>query len=150
MKINPLSSVRKAVIEEKKRKSLERLRLYKLNNKDKIKEQGKRYYLKYKERISERHKVYNQNGGNLRRLYNITLSDYQLLLKKQNGKCEICERHETIKLRGKVKNLAVDHDHKSGKVRGLLCSACNRAIGYFGEDIKVLESALIYLKRHGK
>lgn len=58
---------------------------------------------------------------NLKRKFGITLEQYEELLVKQNYSCAICERHED---QFKIK-LAVDHDHKTGRIRGLLCTACN-------------------------
>jgi len=69
------------------------------------------------------------------------------LLEKQNGKCAICGNHE-IAIHNVTKNkqnLAVDHCHKNGKIRGLLCQDCNRGIGLFHEDISRLEKAIKYL-----
>lgn len=77
----------------------------------------------------------------LKRMYGITLAQYQDLLNKQDNKCAICAK--TPKQEGK--NLAVDHCHKTNKVRGLLCLDCNTAIGRFKEDRKLFERALEYL-----
>jgi len=66
------------------------------------------------------------------------------MFKKQKGKCAICRN-----LQGKNKRrMDIDHDHKTGKIRELLCNSCNKAIGYFKENTTVLESAIIYLKKH--
>lgn len=74
--------------------------------------------------------------------YNITRKEYDLLLQKQNSKCAICQRErDTMK-----KRLAVDHDHKTGKVRGLLCNNCNSALGNFRDSIQILRTAVKYLK----
>jgi len=73
---------------------------------------------------------------------NFTVEQYQELLKKQNGVCAICGAE-------KNKNntsLCVDHDHKTGKIRGLLCHLCNTAIGKFNDDILMLEKAIEYIK----
>lgn len=58
--------------------------------------------------------------------YGITTHDYNRLFDEQGGKCAICERHQT----GIVKRLFIDHDHTTGKVRGLLCNRCNTAVGF--------------------
>lgn len=65
----------------------------------------------------------------------------------QGGVCLICSRPETAvdKASGKVRALAVDHDHKTGRIRGLLCSACNRALGLFQDDPELLAKAADYL-----
>ncbi len=60
----------------------------------------------------------------LQRKYGITLKEYKAMLRAQNESCKICKRH-----RDNFKNsLAVDHDHKTGEVRGLLCFYCNKRI----------------------
>ena len=69
------------------------------------------------------HKQYFSSFGSLRR-YGITLDDYNALLKKQGGTCAICKTAPTRK------KLFIDHDHKDGRVRGLLCSRCNLLLGY--------------------
>jgi len=59
-------------------------------------------------------------------LLGITISDYKLLLEKQNGSCAICDLECSTGRR-----LAIDHDHKTGKVRGLLCYSCNIKLGWY-------------------
>ena len=80
----------------------------------------------------------------LRKNYGIGLETYNIMLQMQNGVCAIC---------GKVnpdgKALAVDHDHITGRVRGLLCAKCNWAIGNFGDNSKMLKRAFEYLEKGG-
>lgn len=80
--------------------------------------------------------------------FGITLSDYAALAAEQDNKCAICANPETEMRNGKVKALAVDHDHATGKVRGLLCVACNTGLGKLGENRNVLLSAIRYLDKH--
>lgn len=80
----------------------------------------------------------------LKALYGLTLDKYEEMLASQEGLCAICRRPESQANR---KNLNVDHNHSTGEVRGLLCSLCNRAIGYFQDDISILMSAVSYLKK---
>lgn len=72
--------------------------------------------------------------------YRIRLEDYDSILKSQGKVCAICKKKELEKV------LHVDHDHITGKVRGLLCKKCNSAIGYLSDDTNVLKSAIDYLK----
>jgi len=73
---------------------------------------------------------------------------YRVLFEKQDGKCAICGVTEGHRSRyGRVCRLAVDHDQRTGKVRGLLCNSCNRGLGRFKDSIKTLEAALRYLQR---
>lgn len=83
--------------------------------------------------------------ANWRNLYGIefTVEQYEELLVAQGGVCAIC-------LEDCVKSLAVDHDHKTKTVRGLLCMKCNTALGAFKEDPSLLEKAIAYLKGKGK
>ena len=75
-------------------------------------------------------------------------SKFQTLLLAQNGKCAICgATHGHRSCRGQVCRLAIDHDHKTGEVRGLLCNNCNRGLGRFKDSVENLEAALRYLKR---
>jgi hypothetical protein len=84
-----------------------------------------------------------RKGKEIERLYGITLKDYEHLYILQNGVCAICRKPEGRK--GKV-FLVVDHDHETGKVRGLLCSNCNSGLGFFKDSLESLSSARQYLK----
>lgn len=84
----------------------------------------------------------------LRYKYGLTKEQYDEMFSWQNGVCAICKRPETAVMGKKVMELAVDHCHTSGKIRGLLCSTCNTALGSFRDDIQVMESALKYLEHH--
>lgn len=73
------------------------------------------------------------------------------MLSIQGGVCAICKKPERHRSNGpKVKRLAVDHDHTTGEVRGLLCNNCNRALGLFGDDVTALQAAIDYLSRVGE
>lgn len=95
----------------------------------------------YRQQCYEAHRLFV-----FRTKYGITQEDYDRKLIEQKGKCDICGRDNPG--RKGAKYFAVDHDHKTGKVRGLLCSRCNCAIGSFQDDIAVIGAALEYLKRH--
>lgn len=85
----------------------------------------------------------------LRKDYNITLEEYEVILEKQNGTCDICDKEETATKRGtkEPRMLAVDHCHETGKVRGLLCSKCNTALGSFKDSKELLRKAIQYLTK---
>lgn len=74
----------------------------------------------------------------LKTTYGLTPEEYQALYDKTDGKCYIC-------LEEKDYYLHVDHNHSTGKVRGLLCNHCNRGIGMLRENINTLKSAIEYL-----
>lgn len=85
----------------------------------------------------------------LKHKYNLTLEDYNKLWEQQNGLCTICGNPETAKHQsGTTLNLAVDHNHETGKVRGLLCRSCNFMIAHSKDDINVLKNAIKYLKEN--
>lgn len=87
-----------------------------------------------------------------RKKFGISTAEYEAMLVAQNGVCKICHRQETIVdfHTGNVKRLAVDHDHKTGKVRGLLCDMCNRGIGMLQDSPLVLRLAAEYIEGGGK
>lgn len=86
--------------------------------------------------------------AHLKAEYGITLEFYEALLATQNGVCAVCFQVETAIRRGTVKSLDVDHDHETGRIRGLLCSACNTALGLLKDDPLRIESLAAYIKRH--
>ena len=92
--------------------------------------------------------IRTQWNSSLRRQYGITLEQYELMQEEQQNKCAICKQEETSKLKTVTRRLAVDHDHKTGKVRQLLCDRCNHLIGRAHEDITVLQNAIDYLRKH--
>lgn len=77
---------------------------------------------------------------------------YQDMLAEQNCLCAVCRQPERApdKASGKIKDLAIDHDHETGAVRGLLCSSCNRALGLLQDSPALLDAAKAYLAKHGK
>lgn len=80
--------------------------------------------------------------------FNLSMVQYNAMLDAQGGVCAICKQPETHKRNGRVKALAVDHHHGSGKVRGLLCSDCNTGIGKLKDSHDVLASAVEYIRKH--
>jgi hypothetical protein len=84
----------------------------------------------------------------LKRRYGIDHHRYNEMLAAQNGCCGICGKTESNEIGGKVISLAVDHDHQTGAIRALLCSACNTALGLFNDDPDLLDAAKQYLAKH--
>lgn len=81
--------------------------------------------------------------------YGLTVEQYDALLLAQNRRCAICRTDTPANKRGRaIRAFCVDHDHETGAVRGLLCSACNRGIGLLKDDVAIAEAAADYLKRH--
>jgi hypothetical protein len=91
------------------------------------------------------HLTRNKNGKNtdyyLRKHYGITKTDFDNMMKKQNSLCLGCKRNH-IDLK---KGLCVDHDHITGKVRGLLCNDCNTILGMAKDNVEVLQALAVYL-----
>ena len=95
------------------------------------------YYSKPEKREMAKNRV-------LTKQYGLTLSDYRAMLQLQEHKCAICERSI------KEGTAYVDHDHGTGKIRGILCNHCNLAIGHLQESLKIAESVVFYLIRSTK
>lgn len=85
-------------------------------------------------------------GYKLKESFGISIEEYNQMLFKHDNKCAICSKPEIAKFKGKIKALAVDHCHETGKIRGLLCSGCNTALGKFKDSIELLIKAANYLK----
>jgi len=85
--------------------------------------------------------------SHVKRLYGITPDDYWKIFEDQKGKCKICN---TTIPGGRFRLLAVDHDHISGNIRGLLCCNCNYLLGYAMDNTEILLSALLYINAFAK
>lgn len=96
--------------------------------------------------ISANRKKFNgyMRKSHLQRRYGLSIEQFDALLRKQKGKCAICR--EPFKARGKY-GPCVDHDHRTQKVRGLLCTQCNRALGFLKDSAAVVRRALKYLEK---
>jgi hypothetical protein len=93
------------------------------------------------------HKSFTKSRAKDRKLqknYQISLDDYQIMFDEHNGKCAICEKDYALSER----NLNVDHDHITNKVRGLLCNQCNLGLGLFKDSFFLLEKAATYIKSY--
>ncbi len=107
------------------------------------------YYPTIKEEARAKGKIwYRENktlnhGYHLKRKFNLSREVYQKMLDEQCDRCKICG---SDKPRGRYDNFSVDHDHKTGEIRGLLCSFCNTGIGQFQDDPSLLRKAAKYLE----
>ncbi len=111
--------------------------LFKSSCKECHKKRAKAYY----------HKVNTpdkQRSHNLKRSFGISVETYEDMLSKQNGLCKICK----VPASSLSKRLAVDHDHKTGKIRGLLCLYCNTGLGKFRDSTDLMLEAIKYLKEN--
>ncbi len=82
----------------------------------------------------------------LKHKFDLEEVDYMQMYANQSGKCAICG----VEQEEETRRLAVDHDHETGKVRGLLCTACNKGLGHFKDSPYLLICAVVYLKESGK
>jgi hypothetical protein len=144
------------------RNSNEYIKKYSKTNKAKARNSQYAEKLKQAGKFKEYNAKWRENGGSgkakeyyntakrsiwrnnqLKRDYNLTLEQYDQMLRQQRDCCIICNTHvDTQK-----KELAVDHCHKTGIIRGLLCKGCNTGIGNFKDDINIMKRAIEYLER---
>ena len=87
--------------------------------------------------------------ANLKRWHGITIEEYEDLVTQAQGCCEICGDHfsKFPKHRGTIGRLHIDHDHKTGLIRGVLCRRCNLLLGYALDSPTILRKAIVYLFR---
>ena len=125
--------------------SAEEAKRWRKNNPEKEKEKHEKWRKANMEKVNAYQRERRKNNPHIERgkkyknLYGITLDDYEKMYDEQNGMCAICGKHQSL--------LFVDHDHKNGSVRGLLCNKCNTGIGFFHDNIGFLEKAIGYLKK---
>ena len=102
-------------------------------------ERARRYYYRHRERRLAVQRMYN---------YKCTPEAYQSMLEAQGGNCAICNSPELTTHRGRPRRLSVDHDHVTGRIRALLCGACNTRLGALRHDPAVIETAIAYLSAY--
>ncbi len=103
---------------------------------------------KVREKRAKNWERYSENNI-LQQFKNLTRDQYQEMFERQKNLCAICEQPETrINRSGGTSRLAVDHCHRTLKIRGLLCHDCNTGIGKFSDNIELLQKAIEYLKEH--
>ncbi|MDE2468789.1 MAG: endonuclease VII domain-containing protein [Bradyrhizobium sp.] len=103
-------------------------------NRKRAADQRRAYVARNREAVAERKAIYK---------YGVSNAVYQSMFDAQGGVCAICGGSEPDKRRAR---LAIDHCHTTGKIRGLLCSRCNTALGLLGDEINVLRAAIAYLR----
>lgn len=108
------------------------------------------YYRRSEKRRQDQRRTYIQ------RTYGVSLNYLEGLLNEQDGRCAICRKHWRDCKAAKhsrhdnvfLQHLYVDHDHDTGRVRGLLCNNCNCAIAFLKEDIDRIQYVEAYLRKH--
>jgi len=85
----------------------------------------------------------SKHNSHIKKEYGISIEDYDAILASQGGKCAICKGGTGKRF------FACDHNHKNGRVRGLLCARCNSGLARFTDDITNLRRAVRYMKDDG-
>lgn len=129
----------------KQTKEIQEYGFHKRNKKYKTqcKECARKESALYRQKNREKY-LKTQSSTQLKQRYGITLSEYEEKVKNQQNKCAICKTENPSY--GHVKRFSVDHCHATGRVRGLLCTRCNKGIGFFKDDINLLSQAIQYLR----
>jgi hypothetical protein len=132
---------------------------YRETHKEEIKIKSKQHYRDNKLEIREYQLKYRNKpdfkqedkNRKLKKFFGITLEQYNKMLEEQNGVCAVCGNNEVAfdKRTNKNRSLSVDHNHKTGKIRGLLCSNCNHILGKAKDNIIILQKLIEYLKLKG-
>ena len=127
-----------------------RKKAYYLTNRDKMRARKKAYYLAHPEKFKAQGKAYweslpgGQRGYYFKRTYGLTQNDIDRLVAAQGGVCAICGKAWTSQ------GPHVDHDHATGKVRGILCFRCNAALGHISDDPRIVRAMIDYLTKFKK
>lgn len=150
-------SVEKCSVTERKRAAIKRWReanrehvkayqkAWTQRNREHVAGYQKEYMAEYSQKETSQYETWTRN---LRRNYQMTPEDFNALWDAQEGKCAICGN--AMKPRGRTKDaVGVDHNHATGKVRGLLCRGCNHGIGNLQDDPRILKAAAQYLIDRG-
>lgn len=128
-----------------KQKQRERSERWRKKHPERFRESVKGSVKKWREKNRDKIRAKNKLRGKADKLkyrYKITLEDYNKMLIAHNNSCAICGTHESEMRKG----ICIDHDHVTGKIRGLLCEPCNQGIGMFKDNIVSMASAINYLK----
>jgi hypothetical protein len=139
-------------------------RAWELRNKDKVRESKQRYREANREKLNAAERTRRAKDPDKRRAYarewwknnpikrrdywyrkkyGISYSQYDTMCQKQHNVCATCFQPEL-----NFETLCVDHNHKTGMVRKLLCHNCNSALGMIGENIETLQNMILYIKEH--
>ena len=122
------------------------LREWKKRNPEKVLADGRKQDKKRAKTLARKEYMKNQR---LKKHFDISLETYRQISEAQGGVCAICHKPEThLDRSGQPRQLCVDHCHKSGKIRQLLCNRCNAILGRAEDDSEILVKMAEYLKKH--
>lgn len=139
-----VNNYRKAYYEANQKACQERSNKYYYDNYDKSRAQRREYYAAHRDEQKAKQKEWRIKNRSNRRFkkHGITKEQFDKMVAEQESKCAIC--HQVFP----IDKLVIDHDHKTNKVRGLLCNQHNTMIGLAKESIDVFESAIDYVNKH--
>jgi len=126
--------------EKNRAKLAAKSRAYYEKNRGKVNAAGRAYYSKNKEKI-----LAQQMARQLKRLYGLSRDDVRRMVLEQGGVCDLCQLPIPPE---SGPDTVVDHDHETGRVRGILHKLCNLGIGAFGDSIQKIRQAEKYLQKH--
>lgn len=129
----------KRYYEKNRDQKLVYMKEYRQRNKDRLNQKDKEYAVVNREKIKKYHRVYH---------YGLSEDGYQLLIITQKNKCAICGKDFTFENKSTTPH--VDHDHRTGTVRGLLCGRCNVLLGFAEDDATLLITASQYLHKENR
>jgi hypothetical protein len=129
-------------VKEWRKDNPDRVRVYDTNNRNKNREKRRKTWREWA-RAARLADPQMDRRSSLKKLYNLTIEQYDALLAAQNGQCAICRRDTPGN--GRHKFFHVDHDHTTGAVRQLLCHGCNTGLGAFKDNPDLLRAAAAYL-----
>lgn len=120
-----------------------------LNNPEKNQQSKADYRERNREKLRIANKQYDKDNpiktrAKVLKRRGMTLESYEKMFNEQQGRCAICLSTDPGKKR---KHLVVDHCHKTGKIRGLLCVVCNVGLGHFKDSPSLLHTAMLYLNK---
>ena len=132
---------------ENKEKKIRYQKEYRLKNQEQIKRKKREKYLKNKANGNYRDYYlktrFRKKENHMLKNYNINLKEYNIILEKQNNRCVICKKSFDTMVKP-----CVDHNHLTNKVREILCSKCNTALGFLNEDLQIVNNLYNYIKKH--
>lgn len=136
-------------IEEKRARACLYQKAYRARHPERVRETGRRWREKNRAQRNEYNRARSRQDRVRRRVaerrlldvYGLSLAEYDALLMKQGGGCALCGRAKDRR------RLPVDHDHRTKRVRGILCEACNRGLGLLGDSPARLRRAVAYLEQ---
>lgn len=164
------TEAKKKYYQDNKDKFREYKRNWRQANKEKSNESNKKYRDSHKESEALRHKKYRethqeelkameharlvsrqakQREWNLRKKYGVSIDEFNKMIDTQQGKCATCNCVLDLSY-GQKSRFAVDHNHETGKVRGVLCNVCNISLGLIRDNVNTLQNMITYLGKGGK